>query len=120
MWRRVVGPGRLLVSPPGGYSKVVDLVHVSLDVGVSLKPQIEDALGKWPQVLWSLGHSGNDRLADRLAGTNNTVGALLLLMSLPGTPSLLYGDEIGLKGLHDPLKEVRAPNFLCKFEVHSL
>ena len=77
------------------------------------RPSITSALELWSQkILWSVGHSGNLRLADRLKSNNNTVAVLMLLMSLPGTPSILYGDEIGLKGLHDPNNDVST--FCCK------
>ncbi|CAB3365556.1 Hypothetical predicted protein [Cloeon dipterum] len=104
-WRQAVSKRHVFIAPPIlGIENLVDLVHISLDLthGGPLRSPITGALELWSQkILWSVGHSGNLRLADRLKDSNNTVAALLLLMSLPGTPSILYGDEIGLKAPQD-------------------
>lgn len=62
-----------------------------------------------PWVQWSLGDDSTTRLADRLIYGNATLGATLLQLMLPGTPSIYYGDEIGLKQIvdvHDDRKEL--------------
>ena len=55
----------------------------------------EDALppGAWPN--WVLSNHDRSRLATRV-GTNLLRGALTLLLTLRGTPTLYYGDELGL------------------------
>jgi len=92
--------------------------HVVL-INLNLRrPTVSSALELWSQkILWSVGHSGNLRLADRLKNNNNTVAVLMVLMSLPGTPSILYGDEIGLKGLSDPDNDVSKQQIFTKHIV---
>lgn len=47
----------------------------------------------WPN--WVLSNHDRSRLATRV-GANNTLAALALLLTLRGTPTLYYGDELGL------------------------
>ena len=58
----------------------------------------DNDIGK-PWILWNLGSHGKPRLANLLPGRSDctpTMGILMLAMSLPGSVSVLYGDEIGL------------------------
>ncbi|KAL3268147.1 hypothetical protein HHI36_007275 [Cryptolaemus montrouzieri] len=55
-----------------------------------------------PWIHWTVGNEDTRRLANRLPHGNSTLGALLLNLMLPGTPSIFYGDEIGLKQILDP------------------
>ncbi|XP_045473117.1 neutral and basic amino acid transport protein rBAT-like [Harmonia axyridis] len=55
-----------------------------------------------PWIHWSIGDEDTMRLANRLPHGNSTLGALLLNLMLPGSPSIFYGDEIGLRQIHDP------------------
>ncbi|XP_075235638.1 alpha-amylase 3-like isoform X2 [Lycorma delicatula] len=54
----------------------------------------------WP--LWSSGGIETTRLTSRLQSHNETLAAIALQMMLPGTPSIFYGDELGLDNIHDP------------------
>lgn len=87
-----------------------DLVDYRIELlGVDFKQQI-DAVQKgvlfskpnYPWPLWTIGGEDRSRLASRVETMNGTLAALLVNMMLPGTPSIFYGDEIGLDNLHDP------------------
>ena len=54
--------------------------------------------GAWPN--WVLGNHDNPRIATR-AGLNLARALNLLLLTLPGTPTTYYGDEIGMTNLVD-------------------
>lgn len=114
--------------------KNVDLVDVKLNLekGVSeVISEIESVLNSslfaepgLPWVHWSIGNVNSKRLANVLPFGNATLGATLLQMMLPGnffiecmifslvqniiipgTPSIFYGDEIGLHEIADPEDE---------------
>lgn len=66
----------------------------------------------WPN--WVLGNHDNPRLATRVGAAQARVAAMLLL-TLRGTPTLYYGDELGMRdaaippeAVHDPA-ELRQP-----------
>jgi alpha-glucosidase len=126
-WRRVSEPDRILV----GETYVLDLdqlipyygngedqlhmafnflfVHAELDAE-ELRPiveAIEEKLpaGAWP--VWTGSNHDAGRLATRWAGGNEAKAraALLMLLTLRGTPFLYYGDEIALPDAElDPAK----------------
>jgi alpha-glucosidase len=50
--------------------------------------------GAWPN--WVLGNHDRSRVASRVGGEHTRLAALLLL-TLRGTPTLYYGDEIGMR-----------------------
>ncbi|HUQ75871.1 MAG TPA: alpha-amylase family glycosyl hydrolase [Burkholderiales bacterium] len=88
------------------------LVHAPWDAPsiARLIAQYEQALpqGGWPN--WVLGNHDQHRIASRLGPAQARVAALLLL-TLRGTPTLYYGDEIGMRDVaiapdrvHDPLE----------------
>jgi len=54
--------------------------------------------GAWPN--WVLGNHDNPRIATR-AGPDLVRALSLLLLTLPGTPTAYYGDEIGMTNLVD-------------------
>ncbi|KAG8240356.1 hypothetical protein J437_LFUL000831 [Ladona fulva] len=64
-----------------------------------------------PWVMWSVRGSGSNpgghRIASQLPSHNGSLGAIILQMMLPGSPCILYGDEIGLEDLHDSEEEVK-------------
>lgn len=68
--------------------------------------------GNWPN--WVLGNHDNPRIATR-AGPNLMRALNLLLLTLPGTPTTYYGDEIGMTNLvnlpanHDERDAERSP-----------
>ena len=55
----------------------------------------EAALPKYGWPNWVLGNHDNPRIASR-AGSDQTRVAAMLLLTLRGTPTLYYGDEIGM------------------------
>jgi alpha-glucosidase len=55
--------------------------------------------GCWPT--WTIGTHDARRLAERAEGDQARVAAMLLL-SLRGTPTLYYGDEVGMRGTEIP------------------
>ncbi|KAF7270128.1 hypothetical protein GWI33_016869 [Rhynchophorus ferrugineus] len=125
-WKAVMAPGKILIisedvinlTPTENLFIVlnnVDLVDVKLQVekGVlDVTKQIDQVQNGtlfskpgMPWVHWSLGNVNSNRLANVLTHGNATLGATLLQMMLPGTPSLFYGDEIGLHDISDPEDE---------------
>jgi alpha-glucosidase len=74
----------------------------------SLIEEYEAALppGGWPN--WVLGNHDRPRIAARL-GLQQARLAAMLLLTLRGTPTLYYGDEIGLEQIMLPPDEARDP-----------
>jgi glycosidase len=62
--------------------------------------------GAWPN--WVLGNHDEVRLATRL-GPESTRTAAVLLLTLRGTPTLYYGDELGLPQLEVPPERQQDP-----------
>ncbi|HEX7022859.1 MAG TPA: alpha-amylase family glycosyl hydrolase [Trueperaceae bacterium] len=62
--------------------------------------------GGWPN--WVLGNHDNSRIASRVGGPQARV-ATLLLLTLRGTPTLYYGDEIGMHDVAIPPEMVQDP-----------
>jgi alpha-glucosidase len=70
--------------------------------------EYENALpvGGWPN--WVLSNHDQPRIASRI-GTDQARVAALLLLTLRGTPTLYYGDEIGLEKVPVPPDQVHDP-----------
>jgi alpha-glucosidase len=68
----------------------------------------EDALppGGWPN--WVLGNHDRPRIATRTGRAQARIAAMLLL-TLRGTPTLYYGDELGMEQVKIPPARVRDP-----------
>jgi alpha-glucosidase len=62
--------------------------------------------GGWPN--WVLGNHDNPRIASRVGMPQARVAAMLLL-TLRGTPTLYYGDEIGMSNVTIPADRVQDP-----------
>jgi alpha-glucosidase len=62
--------------------------------------------GAWPS--WVLGNHDRSRIASRVGRAQARVAAVLLL-TLRGTPTLYYGDEIGMTDVPIPPERVRDP-----------
>lgn len=62
--------------------------------------------GAWPN--WVLGNHDRPRVASRVGAAQARVAAMLLL-TLRGTPTIYYGDEIGLRQLPIAPDQVRDP-----------
>ncbi|GAB3893442.1 alpha-amylase family glycosyl hydrolase [Spirosoma agri] len=73
--------------------------------------QYETALpaGGWPN--WVLGNHDQPRITSRVGKEQAWVAAMLLL-TLRGTPTLYYGDEIGMRDVPIPFDEVQDPQGL--------
>jgi alpha-glucosidase len=70
--------------------------------------EYEDALphGGWPN--WVLSNHDQKRIASRI-GVDEARVAAMLLLTLRGTPTLYYGDEIGMERVYIPPEEVHDP-----------
>jgi alpha-glucosidase len=68
----------------------------------------EGALPDGAQRNWVLGNHDNPRLASRF-GAEAARAAAVLLLTLRGTPTLYYGDELGLEDADIPPHQVRDP-----------
>ena len=62
--------------------------------------------GGWPN--WVLSNHDQPRIAARV-GEEQARNAATLLLTLRGTPTLYYGDEIGIADVHVPPERVRDP-----------
>jgi alpha-glucosidase len=62
--------------------------------------------GAWPN--WVLGNHDRPRIASRVGPDQARVAAMLLL-TLRGTPTIYYGDEIGMEQVPVPLEQIRDP-----------
>ena len=63
--------------------------------------------GGWPN--WVLGNHDQSRIATRIGPERARLAAVLLLAGLRGTPTLYYGDEIGMEDVEIPQDRIRDP-----------
>lgn len=63
--------------------------------------------GGWPN--WVLGNHDKSRVITRLGGEPQARLAAMLLLTLRGTPTLYYGDEIGMGDVAIPPEQVQDP-----------
>ena len=63
----------------------------------------------WPN--WVLGNHDQPRITSRI-GTEQAKVAALLLLTLRGTPTIYYGEEIGMTDVPIPFEEVQDPQGL--------
>jgi alpha-glucosidase len=86
------------------------LVHAPWDAPdlARLIDEYERALpaGAWPN--WVLGNHDQHRIASRVGAAQARVAAMLLL-TLRGTPTLYYGDELGMRDVDIPPERVQDP-----------
>ncbi|CAN5324796.1 alpha-amylase family glycosyl hydrolase [soil metagenome] len=77
----------------------------------SVIDEYEGALpeGGWPN--WVLGNHDKSRIASRVGKAQAKVAAMLLL-TLRGTPTIYYGEEIGMENVSIPKDEVQDPQGL--------
>lgn len=95
----------------------MDLIDVRLDIvngGIQdLKKQVDTVVKVlykeqgYPWIHWHMGSIDTKRLTSQLPIANASLSAIMFEMMLPGTPSIFYGDEIGLEDLKDPDGERR-------------
>ncbi|XP_076388021.1 alpha-amylase 3 isoform X3 [Megachile rotundata] len=117
-WKSILGPERILichvdalnaaksVAAKNSILNRVDLVDVTLRIAngtKEIKRQIEDITRGllfekpgYPWIHWSIGGVDFARIASTVNVKNATMATTLLGMMLPGTPSIFYGDEIGI------------------------
>ncbi len=62
--------------------------------------------GAWPN--WVLGNHDEPRIATRV-GLRQARVAMMLLLTLRGTPTIYYGDELGMQNVHIPSEQARDP-----------
>jgi alpha-glucosidase len=62
--------------------------------------------GAWPN--WVMGNHDQSRIATRV-GSHQAPLAAMLLLTLRGTPTMYYGDEIGMHDVEIPAAEVQDP-----------
>lgn len=86
-----------LISTPWNAQAVAKLID---DYEAALPP------GAWPN--WVLGNHDRERIASRVGHDQARVAAMLLL-TLRGTPTLYYGDEIGMPQVEIRPDQVRDP-----------
>ncbi|MBF9254040.1 DUF3459 domain-containing protein [Pontibacter sp. 172403-2] len=65
--------------------------------------------GNWPN--WVLGNHDKDRVLSRIGEQQARLAAVLLL-TLRGTPTMYYGDEIGMHDVHIPPERIQDPKEL--------
>lgn len=86
------------------------LIQARWDAGhiASLIDEYEHALpeGAWPN--WVLGNHDQHRIASRVGPAQARIAAMLLL-TLRGTPTLYYGDEIGMQDVAIPADKIQDP-----------
>jgi alpha-glucosidase len=63
-------------------------------------------LGAWPN--WVLGNHDQARISSRVGAEQARVAAMLLL-TLRGTPTIYYGEEIGMRNVIIPPQEIQDP-----------
>jgi alpha-glucosidase len=73
--------------------------------------------GGWPN--WVLGNHDHHRLATRL-GVDQTRVATMLLLTLRGTPTCYYGDEIGMEDVSIPPDKVQDPPAIKQPEIADI
>ncbi|MDQ2694852.1 MAG: alpha-amylase family glycosyl hydrolase, partial [Pseudomonadota bacterium] len=70
--------------------------------------------GCWPN--WVLGNHDQHRVATRIGKAQARVAAMLLL-TLRGTPTVYYGEEIGMENVHIPPDRIKDPPALNQPEI---
>ncbi len=74
-----------------------------------LVQEYEEALpsGGWPN--WVLGNHDRSRIASRLGTSSAARLAAMLLLTIRGTPTIYYGDELGMRDVEIPEEHIRDP-----------
>ncbi|HLN21371.1 MAG TPA: alpha-amylase family glycosyl hydrolase [Bacteroidales bacterium] len=90
----------MLISLPWDAQKIA----VAIDEYESSLPE-----NAWPN--WVIGNHDQPRITSRV-GLNQAKIAAMLLLTLRGTPTMYYGDEIGMRDVPVPSEEIRDPQGL--------
>ena len=90
--------------------QLIDLPWDAAAIGDAIR-NYEKALpqGGWPN--WVLGNHDRPRIASKIGEAQARIAAMLLL-TLRGTPTIYYGDEIGMADVPIPPEEVKDPREL--------
>jgi alpha-glucosidase len=101
------------------YGTALDEIHMPFNFGLLFSDWTSDAVrgvvegvegalvpGAWPNYV--LGNHDEPRLATRLGAAQARV-AMMLLLTLRGTPTLYYGDEIGMHDVDIPAEKRQDP-----------
>ena len=90
--------------------QLIDLPWNAKTIGTAIQ-KYEEALpaGGWPN--WVLGNHDRPRIATRVGEAQARIAAMLLL-TLRGTPTIYYGDELGMADVPIPADEVKDPREL--------
>ncbi len=101
------------------YGESLDELHMPFNFAMLLTPWTASAVrgvvetveavtarGAWPNYV--LGNHDRERLASRV-GPDQARVALMLLLTLRGTPTLYYGEEIGMHNVAIPPEKVQDP-----------
>ncbi|XP_071789828.1 amino acid transporter heavy chain SLC3A1-like [Asterias amurensis] len=106
----------------GGWSP--STIGTGYTTGIEVYELVKDWMdnlpsGKWPTFM--LGHHGVHRIASRL-GEGYARAANMLLLTLPGTPIVYYGDEIGMTDVEiteAQLMDVKALNDIPRWQTKT-
>ncbi|XP_011871329.1 PREDICTED: maltase A2-like isoform X2 [Vollenhovia emeryi] len=118
-WRSLLRPGSIFICHVAALDAAtsaaarnsilsrIDLIDVTLRLANgtrNIKAQIESITkgvlfdkSAYPWIHWSVGGVDTNRVASTVTVKNASMAASLLGMMLPGTPSIFYGDEIGIE-----------------------
>ena len=80
--------------------------HAAAIDGIVRAYELALPVGGWPN--WVLGNHDKSRIASRV-GSEQARAAAMLLLTLRGTPTMYYGDEIGMTDVAIPPDEVQDP-----------
>jgi alpha-glucosidase len=73
--------------------------------------EYEQALPEYGWPNWVLGNHDQPRISSRI-GTEQARVAAVLLLTLKGTPTIYYGEELGMKDVPVPVEAIRDPQGL--------
>lgn len=87
---------------PFNFSLILNPWEVDVVADLITRYEAELPDGAWPN--WVLGNHDQSRLATRV-GADQTRVAAMLLLTLRGTPTIYYGEEIGMSDVSIPKEE---------------
>jgi alpha-glucosidase len=92
--------------------QLIDLPWDAAAIGDAIRDyERQLPVGSWPN--WVLGNHDRPRIATKVGEAQARIAAMLLL-TLRGTPTIYYGDEIGMADVTIPDEEVKDPRELME------
>jgi len=79
---------------------------------VDIRNALEKYLGALPESCWPnwvLGNHDKPRIATRVKSQEQARVAMMMLLTLRGTPTMYYGDEIGMENVEIPPDKIQDP-----------